>query len=280
MDAALDIMRRLPPNNVEDNLTNLIDLQPDLTEELLARVDQPLQVAFDEVKNKDYLLCDYNRDGDSYRSPWSNQYFPEIEDGAQPSEKIRALEIECNEVFGGYREQYYEGGVSSVYLWDIEGGFAGCFLIKKGEEDGKRGLLDTGFWDSTHVVEVLIDGDKATYKLTTTVTLALSTKTKKLGGFSLGGNLSRQSEQTVPIADGHIVNIGTMIEEMENKLRNTLDQVYFGKTREVVTALRVPTDGVIRADTNEGKSKQTLLISEMLKKQNKMGHSVKPSNLE
>ena len=32
-------------------------------------------------RNKDYLLCDYNRDGDSYRSPWTNEYDPPIEDG-------------------------------------------------------------------------------------------------------------------------------------------------------------------------------------------------------
>lgn len=30
--------------------------------------------------------------------------------------------------------RYYEGGVSSVYLWDTEeGGFAGVVLIKKSE---------------------------------------------------------------------------------------------------------------------------------------------------
>jgi len=30
-------------------------------------VDQPLEVAKDENNGKQYLLCDYNRDGDSYR---------------------------------------------------------------------------------------------------------------------------------------------------------------------------------------------------------------------
>jgi len=28
--------------------------------------------------------------------------------------------------------RYYEGGVSSVYLWDLDHGFAGVILIKKG----------------------------------------------------------------------------------------------------------------------------------------------------
>jgi hypothetical protein len=41
------------------------------------------------------------------------------------------MEMEANELFDSYRELYFEGGTSSVYLWDLENGFAGCFLIKK-----------------------------------------------------------------------------------------------------------------------------------------------------
>ncbi len=76
LDCALDLMRRLPPQQVEKNLSDLIDLVPDLTEELLTAVDQPLKVVRDRTVGKDYLLCDYNRDGDSYRSPWTNTYIP------------------------------------------------------------------------------------------------------------------------------------------------------------------------------------------------------------
>ena len=43
------------------------------------------------------------------------------------------MEMEANELFDSYRELYFEGGTSSVYLWDLENGFAGCFLIKKSE---------------------------------------------------------------------------------------------------------------------------------------------------
>lgn len=41
---------------------------PDLCEDLLSSVDQPLKISKDKAVGKDYLLCDYNRDGDSYRS--------------------------------------------------------------------------------------------------------------------------------------------------------------------------------------------------------------------
>ena len=67
LDCALDLMRRLPPQQIEQNLSNLIDLVPDLCEDLLSSVDQPLKIASDKKVGKDYLLCDYNRDGDSYR---------------------------------------------------------------------------------------------------------------------------------------------------------------------------------------------------------------------
>lgn len=67
LDCALDLMRRMPPSQIEDNLASLIDLVPHLTEQLLSAVDQPLKIAHDTHSKKDYLLCDYNRDGDSYR---------------------------------------------------------------------------------------------------------------------------------------------------------------------------------------------------------------------
>lgn len=38
-------MRRLPPNKIEQNLSGLLNLLPDETDELLQRVDQPLEEA-------------------------------------------------------------------------------------------------------------------------------------------------------------------------------------------------------------------------------------------
>lgn len=59
-----------------------------------------------------------------------------------------------------YREVYYQGGVSSVYLWDQEegsgstpGSFAGCFLILK-RVGGGGGEGPVGSWESSHVVQV------------------------------------------------------------------------------------------------------------------------------
>lgn len=240
LDCALDLMRRMPPENIENNLAGLLDLVPNLTESLLSAVDQPLKIAHDKETGRDYLLCDYNRDGDSYRSPWSNKYDPPLADGgAVPSSKLRQLEVQANDVFDVYRDMYFEGGISSVYCWDLDDGFACVVLIKKIGDTARKSPVK-GCWDSIHVVEVIDRGKAAHYKLTSTIMLSLTTQANNAGSVSLAGSLTRQAEQDYPVTDQnpHVANIGKMIEDMELKLRNSLDQIYFGKTKDIVTELR------------------------------------------
>jgi capping protein beta len=51
------------------------------------------------------------------------------------------MEVRANDAFDVYRELYFEGGISSVYFWDIDDGFAGCVLLKKCRFVGEVGLL-------------------------------------------------------------------------------------------------------------------------------------------
>ncbi|KAJ1984695.1 F-actin-capping protein subunit beta [Dimargaris cristalligena] len=237
IDCALDLMRRLPPQNIEENLANLLEIVPDLTEELLSAVDQPLRIQKCHQTGKEYIVCDYNRDGDSYRSPWSDEFDPPLEDANRPPARIRELEVVANEAFNTYRELYFEGGVSSVYLWDLSDGFAGAFLIKKVNDTAK---LMKGAWDSIHVVQVVEKGRYAQYKLTSTIMLYTITNREELGSMNLSGNMTQQDEKDCQISDpsDHIANMGRMIEEMEIKMRNSLKEVYFGKTKDVVNELR------------------------------------------
>ncbi|KAF7316685.1 F-actin-capping protein subunit beta [Mycena chlorophos] len=253
VDSMLDLMRRLPPTRTEENVNALIGICPDYADDLLGSVDQPLKVKTDRATGKEYLACDYNRDGESYRSPWSNEYDPPLDDGTVPTAKLRKLEIAANEAFDTYREMYYEGGASSVYLWDLDdGGFAGVVLLKK-TMTPSAAHEPSGSWDSIHVFETAERGRQAHYKLTSTVMLQLVTRNasdgepegkgagwKHNGEVSLSGSMTRQTEQDWPLTDSssHITNTGRMIEEMEIKMRNLLQEVYFGKTRDIVYDLR------------------------------------------
>lgn len=240
LDCALDLMRRLPPSQLEDNLAGLIDLVPHLVEDLLSAVDQPLKIAHDSASKRDYLLCDYNRDADSYRSPWSNKYDPPLSDGSVPSDKLRAVELQFNEAFDVYRDLYYEGGVSSVYCWDLDDGFAACLLFKKTQDHSKKGQPMKGSWDSVHVMEVTGKGKSAHYKLTSTVMLSVETESDATGTVRLAGSLTRQEQRDSMVSDQnpHLINIGKMVEEMENRLRASIDVIYFGKTKELVSLVR------------------------------------------
>ncbi|KAF9998950.1 hypothetical protein BGZ65_005619, partial [Modicella reniformis] len=236
LNLALDLMRRLPPQNAEENLGSLIALLPDLTEDLLNTVDQPLRV-MTCAKGKEYLLCEYNRDGNSYRSPWTNEFTPPLLEATYPSVKLRKLELAANEAFDTYRELYFEGGVSSVYFWDLDPGFAGVVLMKK-VGDGNRRMK--GAWDSVHVFEVQEKNRNANYRLTSTVMLYMVTNKPELGHMNLSGSMTRQAEQEHVVDDPsmHIANIGRMVEDIEMKMRHLLKDVYFGKTKDTVNDLR------------------------------------------
>lgn len=67
LDSMLDLMRRLPPTQIEENVNALVTICPDYADDLLGSVDQPLKLITDPSTGRDYLACDYNRDGESYR---------------------------------------------------------------------------------------------------------------------------------------------------------------------------------------------------------------------
>merc|ERR1719183_1614676 len=154
--AALSLLKRLPPKDFSQNIDAFIKVAPQLEQSLAPHVTRPLKIELDPEQNRYYIACDYNCDGGAFRSPWSNKYFPTPSGGEEnlfrPSERLRRLEETFNEVFDAYKTSYYEGGVSSVFLWDLDEGFAGAFLIHK--ESGEGTDIENGVWDSVHIVEV------------------------------------------------------------------------------------------------------------------------------
>ena len=105
------------------------------------------------------------------------------------------------------------------------------------------GNKSSGSWDSIHVFEAFDRARTSHYKLTSTVILSLGSSgdaDPALGSMDLSGNLVRQVEQDHPVDDdtSHIVNVGKMVEDNELKMRNLLQEVYFGKARDIVGDLR------------------------------------------
>ncbi|XP_075263412.1 F-actin-capping protein subunit beta isoforms 1 and 2-like, partial [Convolutriloba macropyga] len=139
--------------------------------------------------------------------------------------------------------RYYEGGLSSVYLWDTDSGFAGAILMKKSVNDPEAKVK--GCWDSINVIEVVPEmggARSAHYKLTTTIMLWLQAESEKSGNMNLGGSITRQNEGDKEVigefGQGHVKNIGEFVEDMENKCRMSLNDIYFGKTKDTTNNVR------------------------------------------
>ena len=74
--------------------------------------------------------------------------------------------------------------------------------------------------------------------------LWLQTNKAGSGMMNLGGSLMRQKESDGSLNDStHIANIGRMVEEMENQIRNSLNTIYFDKTKSILNSLRSTIDG-------------------------------------
>jgi len=268
LTSALNLMRRMPPASVENSLAGLIELCPDLQEDLLNAVDQPLKVVRDTKSGKDFILCDYNRDGDSYRSPWSNSYFPPQDDGFTPPQNLRKMEVEANDIFDTYRKLYFEGGVSSVYFFTTDKeekdskSFGACFLIHK-DVDASKKDLESGTWNSIHVFDVS-ESKKGfyEYKLTTTVMVAMSVKNTQVGETNLSGSMTQQETKVLAVSekDPHISNLGTMLEAMELKIRNSIEGIYIQKTREVINGMRL-----VNGEKNKAWEEVTKKLTEAVK---------------
>merc|ERR1719329_1369932 len=129
----MSLMRRLPPLHTIKNLAAICEL-------------------IQEDDGREFLQCEYNKDGDSYRSPWTNKYFPPVEadddpdyQPIYPSQDLLEMEGKANDLFFRYSKLYYDSDFhSSVYFFDTDtaNGFGSCWLIKKiRQECGNPGGL-------------------------------------------------------------------------------------------------------------------------------------------
>ncbi len=209
----------------------------------------------DTQKGRPFLKCEYNRDGDAYRSPWSNRYYPEDQanpDAIYPQADLLQLEQKLNDVFQRYSHLYFDQSstMTSVYLFETShAGFGGSFLVKK--EIGGQENLKEGTWDSIHVVTVDLERQhdgKARYRVISNVFLKMISSAESYGNLEIAGNLTRTREETYNIdpkvksEDFHIVNIGRLIESNETEIRTEMDSIYINKTKQIVNTGRLKED--------------------------------------
>lgn len=232
-----------------------------------------------KINNSDpkglFIESDFNKDGDSFRSPWSDTFFPPINSDKFLPKELRTLEEKLNILFKQYAKLYYgEKAVSSVYIIysgdNISNGFECHVLIKNNITDSDN-LGDNTFLDSISNISVKFvkekdfrDGKKekikTIYKSNTIFSYYIKIKQFEDCYYNGTINISHLQQNYSQIYldyDSHIQFIGTSVEENENNLRNQLDLIYLDKSNYICKSIR-KTDTIGKDNNNKIKNLKSL----------------------
>jgi capping protein beta len=225
-------------------LKDALASNPDILHELLQRVvDFPLASAEDPASNRRFLLCEFNRHMDSYRSPFSDTYVPPLSgDDQHLPIALATFESHSNEVWDAYTQLYYgKEALGSVYVKEVaNASFLACFLVQKTVDGDER--LAEGQWNSAHIVHVgNVSKGTVMFRISSTISIAMD----PTSGTCVSAQVTRETEEQRKVSDrpaavyaNHLESIGKMIESIEIDMRSNLDVVTIPKTREVLMGLR------------------------------------------
>jgi capping protein beta len=197
----LQLYKLLSPNNAEYNFNAISSLIYEDDENLSTftqKVEVPTTICTEDIQG-DFLCCEFNRDGDSHRSPFTNKYFPkpEEDDGEMkqiPSE-LRVLEEKLNKIFKSYVRAYYTPyAIYSVYCDSVDEDINNGFLVNvriKNPIVSQTKSLNAGCWDSNNIIEVkYIHGDPSRtieYRISSSAYLTLNVDNEDNGKINASG---------------------------------------------------------------------------------------------
>ena len=205
-----------------------------------------------------FIESEFNQDENSFRSPWSNTYFPTKESNKHLPKELRLLEEKINMMIKLYLKIYYGlNAISSAYITftdeSISNGFTCCVLIEN-KINNSSVLEQSSFLESTNTINVKFMRErskdpnkekiKVIYKTSTTFLFKLKIKDDDC---EFNGTESCENNKTAYIKDyfeakTHLENIGKSIEENEGKLRLKLDKIYLEKKNFICNEIRSKDD--------------------------------------
>ena len=140
------------------------------------------------------------------------------------------MEEKSNEVLRNYSKLYFNDALSSAYFFETnENGFGACFLIKSVDGDSS--------WDSIHTFTV----EGGDYSLVSTVFLQVGFTASGTKA-SVAGTCTKKTSKNVSGTSSNgekIAIMGRMMEINESDIRSEMDDIYVGKTQQIVNTGRL-----------------------------------------
>ena len=243
-EAGFDLLRHVPPKDIEERLFDILDLNPDLTDDLISSVDIPLRTEQDD-KGLQFIKCDYNRDGDSYRSPHTNTYYPPIPDGQSIPKNLREIEEAANKGFASFVRLFYgPEAVFSAYCFETpEAEFGFGFFVSKSLSDTTQNGVPVNGWISSSDVFTISKVDKTQfeYSMVSSVLIELQTQVKNADPLVISGGLSSRVSKSLEAKGNiqHLINCGTMIEENAANFFEKIKGYYISKMQEILSNIKI-----------------------------------------
>lgn len=147
-DICVEISQHIPPRDIpmylESNVNwfNYIELSPGLISQerrqhIAETIISPLTINTSDSLGY-FINCKFNQEENSFRSPWSNVYFPSASTHKVFIKEMRELEVKLNKLVKIYAKLYYgDKAITSAFAWDqdqsILTGFNIAVLIKHGK---------------------------------------------------------------------------------------------------------------------------------------------------
>lgn len=253
--SCINISRVLPVTKLSQNInaiSSLVYNDDDVLDSFLQKVDQPLDIC---KETGDFICCEYNRDGDSFRKPGTGEFYPPSEDSHPPSENLLNLEDALNKMFKIYVKFYYTPStVASVFCYLIDeddpNKFVVAVLIRNAIDESKK---TNGKWESSNLITVDCSPNEeksVKYDCITSVNVYLNTSMKvgNDGKLNMGGSITKRLSATKnfnndgPDTQFHVENIGKLVEDIETNIRDEIEKIYFSKTNEILGTARINPD--------------------------------------
>lgn len=203
-----------------------------------------------------FIESEYNKDGDSFRSPWSNKYFPPKESNKLLPNELRELEQRVNQLIKTYLKIYYsEDAISSAYIMfqdeSISNGFL-CSVFIKSSVNNSEYLKDESFLESTNIISVKFMKEKSNTPNKERIKVMYKTNTyflykikfKNLDNCEYNGTNNCINSKTTYTNnyfdyEKHLRYIGNSIEENEGNLRLKLEMIGFDKNNYICKEIRM-----------------------------------------
>ena len=217
-----------------------------------------------------FIESEHNKDGDSYRSPWCNKYFPDKESNKHLPKELRLLEEKINELIKLYLKLYYSpDAISSAYITyqdeSISNGFNCAVMISSKINNDKinEKLDEQSFLESTSIINVKFmkergkdltkENIKVIYRTNTSFLFKI--KFKFFDECEFNGNECCDSNLYTYINDyfdmkTHLEFIGKSVEQNEAKLRMRLDESLLKRNNFICNEIRVKNDESKNKATN------------------------------